>query len=215
MATKTVYLYDATTGEYKGTYEAQESPLEPKVYLSPVHSIDIAPPTAGTDQVAVFASSAWTLESDYRGQTVYDQTSGASQEMTSIGAIPAGFALVPPPPTLTEARATQSTLMAAACQSAIEAGFTSSALGTANIYGCKVTDQANVNLAAIGGGSLWCANSAGVWAFTVHTAAQAIQVQKDMATHIQSKQSTYAKALSDIAAATTAAEVQMITWVNP
>ncbi|MHB1023324.1 MAG: DUF4376 domain-containing protein [Acidobacteriaceae bacterium] len=124
-------------------------------------------------------------------------------------------ALQYPAPTLPQVQASQSTLMAASCQSAIEAGFGSSALGTANTYGCKATDQANINLAAISGGNLWCADSAGAWAFTAHTAAQAQQVQKDMVTHIQAQQTTYAKALSDIAAATTVSGVLAITWTNP
>ncbi len=118
-------------------------------------------------------------------------------------------------PAIATTKVSQSALMASSCKSAIEAGFSSSALGTANTYGCKSTDQININLAAIGGGNLWCANSAGVWALIAHTAAQAQQVQKDMATHIQAQQSTYAKALSDIAAATTVAEVEAITWATP
>ena len=121
----------------------------------------------------------------------------------------------PPAPTLAQVRVAQSALMTSACQNAIEAGFSSSALGTANAYGCKATDQINISLAAVGGGDLWCANSVGTWAFTAHTAAQAQQVQKDMATRIQAQQSTYAKALSDIAAATTVSGVEAVTWAAP
>lgn len=118
-------------------------------------------------------------------------------------------------PAIAKAQAAQSALMASACQNAIEAGFSSSALGSAYTYGCKATDQMNVNLAAISGGSLWCMSSSGVWALTAHTTAQAQQVQKDMVTHIQAQQTTYAKALSDIAAATTVSGVEAVTWAAP
>ena len=101
---KTVYLYDAVSGEYKGTYEAQESPLEPGTFIEPVHSTEIAPPAPGANEVAVYASGSWGLQPDYRGQTIYNQTTGAPQEVTSVGAIPSGFGLSQPvlPPTATD-----------------------------------------------------------------------------------------------------------------
>lgn len=118
-------------------------------------------------------------------------------------------------PAIAKAQAAQSALMASACQNAIEAGFSSSALGSAYTYGCKATDQMNVNLAAVGGGNLWCESSSGAWAFSAHTVTEAQQVQKDMAAHIQEQQATYAKALSDIAAATTVSGVEAVTWGAP
>lgn len=36
---KTVHLYDPATGEYGGIYDAQESPLEPGVFLTPDASL--------------------------------------------------------------------------------------------------------------------------------------------------------------------------------
>lgn len=118
-------------------------------------------------------------------------------------------------PAIARAQASQSAAMNSACQTAIQAGFSSSALGSAYTYGCKPTDQANINLAAINGGALWCQNASGVWALTAHTAAQAQQVQKDMSAHIQAQQSTYAKALSDIAASASVTAVEAVTWTAP
>lgn len=118
-------------------------------------------------------------------------------------------------PAIARAQASQSAAMNSACQTAIQAGFSSSALGSAYTYGCKPTDQANINLAAINGGALWCQNASGVWALTAHTAAQAQQVQKDMLAHIQAQQANYAKALTDIAAATSVSAIEAITWANP
>lgn len=104
---KTVYIYDATTREYKEPYNAQESPLEPGQYIIPTDSTLTPPPTPGTNQVAVFKSGAWSLVDDYRGQMIYNQSTGASQEVTTIGPIPSGFSLNPSPPTLSEAKSNQ------------------------------------------------------------------------------------------------------------
>lgn len=122
------------------------------------------------------------------------------------------FVAALPLPTLSEVQVAQNVILAAACRSAIEAGFASSALGAAHTYGCKATDQANINLAAVSGGGLWCADSTGAWAFTSHTAAQAQQVQKDMAAHIQAEQAHYAQQLAAVAAATTVSAVQAVVW---
>lgn len=119
-------------------------------------------------------------------------------------------------PAIAQTQASQSALMSSECKNAIEGGFSSAALGTSYNYGCKATDQANLNLfATIDGGNIWCQNGTGTWALVPHSLAQAQQVQKDMAAHIQAQQATYAKALSDIAAATTVSGVEAVTWAAP
>ena len=56
--------------------------------------------------------------------------------------LPAG---VPDPAmTLTQAQAAQLAALSASCQAAITAGFSSSALGTANAYTLSITDQTNL-----------------------------------------------------------------------
>lgn len=120
----------------------------------------------------------------------------------------------PPGPTLAQAQATQNSVIAAACATAITAGFTSSAVGTALGYGSQAVDQTNIATAAAStsGGALWAANSSGQWSLTPHTAAQAQQVRSDLWTHIQACQATYAKLLGEIAAATTVAAVEAVVW---
>lgn len=118
-------------------------------------------------------------------------------------------------PAIAQAQVSQSALMQTECKSAIVAGFASSALGSAYTYGCKPTDQSNINTLASIGGNIWCQNSSGVWTIVSHTASEVQQVQKDMAAHIQAQQAIYEKALTDIAAATTVAEVEAITWAAP
>ena len=62
MTTKTVFLYDETTGEYLGSYAAQPSPIEPGVFIEPTYSTELAPPTASAGEVVVFVSGAWTTQ---------------------------------------------------------------------------------------------------------------------------------------------------------
>src|ERR1700693_5127250 len=85
MSTKTVNLYDPVSFIYQYSYVAQESPLEKGVFIIPSSSTDIAPPNENTNQVAVFLNGTWKIESDYRGQTWYDKTTGASTQITTIG----------------------------------------------------------------------------------------------------------------------------------
>ncbi len=102
--------------------------------------------------------------------------------------------------------------MSNACQVAITGGFVSSALGAANTYPADQVTQTNIIAASDHGGSLWCQPSGGAWAFTTHSEAQATQVYSDLTAHIQAQQTTYAGLLAQIAAATTVAAVQAITW---
>lgn len=111
-AFQTVYLYDPVTGALAGMYEAQLSPADNHaagpVYLAPVHSTPTAPPSAGPNQSAVYspatatAAESWTLVSDFRGQTAYSQTDGSAVQVQSIGPLPTGYLLTPPPPTVAQ-----------------------------------------------------------------------------------------------------------------
>ena len=145
---KTFYTFDGVTGAYTGTCEAQLSPLDaPGTYLFPLYSTDTAPPSYGVDQIPVFAS-VWTIEPDYRGQTWYDQTTGAEAEITTVGQPASNLAATPPPPTLAQAQTTQIALLSQMCQSNIIAGFLSTALGTTQTITLSTTDQTNALMAA-------------------------------------------------------------------
>lgn len=58
---KTVYLFDGT-GKFVERYDAQESPLEPGVFLTPVLSTEIAPPPFEDGQQALFLAGTWVIE---------------------------------------------------------------------------------------------------------------------------------------------------------
>ena len=61
MSIKKVYSYNES-GVYMGTSDAQESPLEPGVYLMPKNSTDIEPPQyKETEEFLLFKDNAWTV----------------------------------------------------------------------------------------------------------------------------------------------------------
>ena len=135
-----------------------------------------------------------------------------------------GALVAPLPPTneelLAQANALQTTKASTACASALTAGFSSSALGTAHTYPSQGDDQRNLQSAvsaAIAAPSnwttpIWCANSSGAWSFTAHTAAQVQQVNTDWLAHRVAMQQKYADLIARINAATSIAEVQAIDW---
>lgn len=65
---KLVYLFDGLsphndlTTNYNGFWNCQESPLEPGVYLTPVYSTEIQPPTFdGAVETCIWDGSQWVL----------------------------------------------------------------------------------------------------------------------------------------------------------
>lgn len=65
--TKIVYLFDESTGEFKGEYIAQQSPLEPNVFIAPVHSTPLPPLLPIQGKYNHFDNNQWTLKDDTRG----------------------------------------------------------------------------------------------------------------------------------------------------
>lgn len=145
-------------------------------------------------------------------QADYDlaQTRKAGETLDFVG----GKVVIVPAPaiTLIQAQAAQTAAITQACAAAIVAGFISSSLGAVNSYPSALTDQQNVNSAALAGGSLWCKNAAGAWIFMAHTVAQAVQVQKDMAAYIQAQQGNNSTKQASIQSATTVTAVQAVAW---
>lgn len=85
-----------------GEFDADESPLEPGVYLIPRGGIADAPPIAGPDQAAKYEAGAWSLVPDHRG-TVYWLGDRSRHEITERGIAPPADALqAEPPPPLNE-----------------------------------------------------------------------------------------------------------------
>lgn len=58
---KQIHHYDEHTGEYLGTSDAFESPLEPGVYMIPAYATDLDLPEFVEGKVLVFEDGEWTL----------------------------------------------------------------------------------------------------------------------------------------------------------
>ena len=65
-----IYNYDSATGEYLGAIEADESPLEPGVYLVPANATVKPAPALKPGEAAVFDGEIWSVVPDYRGCSV-------------------------------------------------------------------------------------------------------------------------------------------------
>lgn len=132
-------------------------------------------------------------------------------------------AYINPSSTLSGAQAAQISILSAACQSAICAGFTSSALGVSHTYPSKMTDQQNLSASVISSlmpglaptwtTQFWCADTNGKWAWVNHTAAQIQQVGQDGKAAILAYMSKNAGFAEKVIAATTVAAVQAIIWI--
>jgi hypothetical protein len=57
----TVYLFDDATGAFMYPYDAQESPLEPGVYIEPISSTRVQPPAWPGGQWPYWTGTAWEL----------------------------------------------------------------------------------------------------------------------------------------------------------
>ena len=209
---KTIFLFDET-GEFKGTSIAQEHPFKPGEFLMPVMSTDIEPPTISEGQVGFFKDGAWSLVDDFRGKTWYDITTGDPVVITELGHPIASLApTLPTAIQIKQARSEKVDEINWAAVVAITGGFSSKALGDANTYPSKSTDQQNTNSVSLVGGAMWCENAAGEWKFITHTKAQAAKVQADMVAHIQAQQQKCIDFLAKVDAAKTIVEIKVIVW---
>ena len=114
--------------------------------------------------------------------------------------------------TLSFVRKKHISIISNSCQAAILSGFKSNALGSTYSYPSNVTDQININNAVVSGGSLWCMNDQSEWSFMQHSPEQASVVQKNMITHIQSKQNRYNDLVNTINTLTSKEDIQKVEW---
>lgn len=54
-----IYHYHPSTGAFTANGEADESPLEPGVFMIPAHATDIAPPVAQPGYIRRFVAGVW------------------------------------------------------------------------------------------------------------------------------------------------------------
>jgi len=77
-----IYNYHPEYKHFIGVSIADESPLEPGVWLIPAQATDIEPPTCDSNQIQIFNGTFWDIVEDQRG-TYYEISSGILQENTN------------------------------------------------------------------------------------------------------------------------------------
>ncbi len=101
---KIVYLFDEITGELLGDYSAQESPLEPGVYIAPELSTDIAPLPFKEGFAVCFKNGQWEYVQETRGD--WFNAAGELINITQLNALVApDLTRLPPPPTIAKLKA--------------------------------------------------------------------------------------------------------------
>lgn len=102
------YFQTDESGYLVGEFDADESPLEPGVFLIPRGGVTIAPPAIGAEQAARWNGAAWDIVPDLRGR-VYWLADHTRHEITERGIpLPAGALAADPPKTQAELDAEQS-----------------------------------------------------------------------------------------------------------
>ena len=69
-----IYNYHPEYKHLTAVSIADESPLEPGVYLIPAYATDIEPPTCESNQIQVFDGTSWDIIEDQRGIYYSTQT---------------------------------------------------------------------------------------------------------------------------------------------
>ena len=59
MSMKTVYLFDESSFLFAGMYDAQESPLEPGVFIAPICSTEVMPPDEVPGTTTTWNGTQW------------------------------------------------------------------------------------------------------------------------------------------------------------
>ena len=69
-----IYNYHPDCKYFYCESEADESPLEPGVFLIPAHATNIEPPTCESNQIQIFNGTSWNIIEDRRGTYYSTQT---------------------------------------------------------------------------------------------------------------------------------------------
>ncbi|MEW5713918.1 hypothetical protein AB1462_16350 [Pseudomonas sp. SB113] len=158
MSSKTVYQTDHM-GLYVGPANAQESPLEPGVFLIPGGCVEVAPPDAPEGKIQSWNGRRWQLLDYFNGLIVYNTNTGEPLTLTGAGPIPNGYTLSRPQPgqvwkngrwvddldtVLARLYPQKLDMINSTCARMIDSGFTSDALGGSFRYDSALEDQMNL-----------------------------------------------------------------------
>ena len=203
MNTKTVYQ-TSRLGLYVGPVEAEESPMEPGVYLIPGGCVQMPPPTdIPPFKAACWNGSCWQLLDYFDGLIVYNTSTGEPLTLTGVGPIPNGYTVQRPEPgqvwkvgrwgddldTVLAMRYPEKLEMInSRCTRFIESGFSADALGQPYRYDSKLEDQLNLTGVILSGldAPYFCYDSNNHKTYREHTAEQLHAVGLHLLSHKQS-----------------------------
>lgn len=80
------YSYHPDTKEFVTVCLADESPLEPGLFLVPANATPVKPPVTAANEIAVFGDGVWSTTPDFRGQSYW--LNGAEFKIDSLGESP-------------------------------------------------------------------------------------------------------------------------------
>ncbi|MGZ0703790.1 DUF4376 domain-containing protein [Pseudomonas piscis] len=232
--TKTVYQ-TTLAGLFSGISEADESPLEPGVFLIPAGCVETPPPLIPENKAAHWNGQVWKLVDYYRGLVVYSIVTGEPLTLNGMEPIPSGHTMDKPEPNQVWkdgrwvddtaailARLYQEKLaeISSACAGYIEGGFDSSALGEIHRYNSSLEDQVNLTGLVFSGldSAYPCVDSGGLRQFLPHTRDQLLQVNRDLVVFKQTALQHADSLRRDAAAAVQDKKVKAlraIKWTNP
>ena len=228
--TKTVYQTSGL-GVYVGTAKADESPMEPGVFLIPGGCVEIEPPEAPANKAAYWNGKAWQLVDYYQGLVVYSITTGEPKTITGLGPIPAGHTVEQPGPDqiwkngawvddtaaiLAKLNLQKLAEIDAGCSAYIESGFSSAALGESHRYSSSMADQVNLTGLMFAGldSGYACYDAAGGRAFVLHTREQLLQVNQDLVRFKQSALEQANTLKTQLAAALKDKKIKVMRAIN-
>lgn len=96
---KKIYVYDAKTGEYLFSENAEKSPLEKDVYLLPAFATFLQPPYATQYKTPVFKAGQWKLVDDFRSEKWFSKETGTEIKLELGVALPSNLTKKPKPST--------------------------------------------------------------------------------------------------------------------
>ncbi|WP_268799075.1 DUF4376 domain-containing protein [Pseudomonas huanghezhanensis] len=197
MKSKTVYQTNHL-GVYVGPIEAEESPLEPGVFLVPGGCVPTPPPLDVPDfKAACWTGKAWQLLDYFEGLIVYSTANREPLTLTGIGPIPNGHTVRRPEPDqiwkngrwvddlntqLAKLYPVKLAQINDGCASCITSGFYSDGLGQPHRYDSTLEDQVNLTgmILSTLDGLCACTNQEDEKAFREHTAEQLHVVGQDL-----------------------------------
>ncbi|KIQ61093.1 hypothetical protein [Pseudomonas fluorescens] len=234
MTDKIVYQTDHL-GLFVAEVTADESPLEPGVYMIPGGCVEIPPPAVPEHKAAWWSGQAWQLVDHFGGVVVYSIETGESRTLEGFEPVPAGYTMKKPAANqiwkdgewvddidavLAMQQAQTLQAISAGCSAYIAGGFCSSALGEVYRYSSAIDDQVNLNAQVLlGVDDLYpCYDVDQVQAFRPHTIAQLQKVSHDLVRFRQAAlqhAETLRQAVAEALAKKDLKTLKLITWTPP